>query len=188
MLGGLTMFKIGKIELSQNKLIAAVASLAAVCALIIYFVLFAPLLNKLGRKYTECRAIESEVLEARHIIRSGGALYGDRVLMTEKDVSHAIDELTKHGRRKDINFVSISPKKIRQKEGTQYKILPVEMEIVSSYEKLASFLGSLDELEKGLVKVKSFEITPDAKDEKKFATDLVVDIYISGRDNQPGKG
>jgi len=58
------------------------------------------------------------------------------------------------------------------------------MEIESTYEKLGVFLGSLDDLEKALVRIKSFDITPDKEDPSKLTTDLSVEIYLSGDKNE----
>ena len=66
---------------------------------------------------------------------------------------------------------------------TGYKILPVEMKIESTHEQLAAFLGSVDDLEKGLIRVVSFEIVPDQTDPTKCITDLTVHMYFSGGEN-----
>lgn len=173
--------KIGKIELSKEKIIVIVIAAICVIALGVYLVFYVPLMRQLKTQYLEYRSIENEVLECRNIIESAGRAYGERVLMTEEDTAAAIDELTRHGKLQGINFVSISPKEIKKEEGTQYKILPIGMEIESTYEQLGTFLGSLDELEKGLIKVEKFGIAPDKEDTSRLTTDLVVDIYLSGR-------
>ena len=101
-----------------------------------------------------------------------------RILIT-KDASHAIREVTDHGRLNGINFISISPKKVRKEKGSRYKILPIEMEIKSTYEQMGIFLGLLDELEKTLVTVKSFNIIPGKKGPSKLTADLVIYVYLS---------
>lgn len=176
------MVKIGKIELTQERLIIAIVTVGALIALAAYFIFFAPLMRKLKTEYLKCRAAESEVIECRDIIASSGRVYGDRVLMTEKELSRAMDELTKHGKAGGIDFISINPGKISKEKGSRYKILPVEMEIESTYEEIGTFLGSIDDLEKGLVKVKSFEMFPGASDPRKITMHLVVDLYLSGRE------
>lgn len=173
--------KIGKIELTQAQFIIAVIAGIAVGAIVIYVLFYTPLIRELRMKYIECKAIEADALDARNIIESAGKVYGERVLTSEEDVSQAMDELTKHGRVKGINFISINPEEIKKEKGTQYKIVPVKMEIESDYEKLGIFLGSLDDLKKGLVKVKKFDITSDKEDPSKLLTDLVVDVYLSGK-------
>lgn len=176
--------KIGNIELTEERLIIAIGAGIAVIGLGVYLIFYAPLINKIKTKYIECKSVEGDVLECRNMIECAEKTYGERILMEEKHISHAIDELTKHGKLKGINFISMSPKKIQKGKDLQYKILPIDMEIESTYEGVGIFLGSLDELEKGLVKVKSFDIVQDKEDPTKHITDLVVDLYISGKQDE----
>ena len=169
--------KIGKIELTQEKLVIATAAAIVVSALGVFLIFYAPLMKKLQIKYLEYKSAEKELRECRSIIETMGK--GERVLIAEEDISHAIDELTRHGKVKGINFISMSPERI-EKSG-QYKVLPVKMEIKSDYEELGIFLGSLDDLEKGLVRVKSFDITPNKEDPSRLMTKLVVETYLSGK-------
>jgi len=174
--------KIGKFELTQQKLIALVSVAASLIALGVYLVFFAPLMGKLKTKYIECKSIESKVLECRNIIHSAGKEYGARALMGEKDVSYALDELTKHGKLKGINFISITPGKIEEAKDPQYKILPIKMKIKSKYRELGIFLGSLDDLKKGVIKVKSFDGVPGENNLAIITTNVTLDLYLSGRE------
>jgi len=170
--------KIGKIELIKENLIIAISIASLVIALAVYVIFYAPLMRELKKEYRECKVLEGEVLEMRNVIDSAGNVREQRAFITEEEVYQAIDELTKHGESKGVEFISISPKEIIDVKGEEYKILPVEMAVESTYEKMGVLLGSLDDLEKGLVRVKSFEITPDLKNPSKFITDLVVEIYL----------
>lgn len=176
--------KIGKFEIGQRELVIAVSAAVVFIALGSYLILFAPLLTKIKAKYLECRSVEQGVAACRNIINSAGDVYGAKVLMTEKSVHRAIDELTRHGRAKGINFISIKPQTVTSAKNPRYKILPVSIMVESNYAELGIFLGSLDELEKSLVKVKSFDIKPDSDDPSKFLTDVALDIYLSGREDE----
>jgi len=167
----------------RKKMILVVPAAVIAVVIGVYFVLFAPLMQELRAKYLECRSRENDVLGTRNIIDSAGKIYSDRVLMTEKDVPYAIDELTRHGMLKGINFISMIPQKVVTKtvQGVRYKVLPVEIELESTYEQLGIVLGSLDDLEKALVKIQSFDVRPDEADPSKFITDLLVYIYLSAR-------
>ena len=175
--------KIGKVELTQEKLIAIVAAGFLLIAFVVYLIFYVPLTRDLRRGFLECRELESEALECRNIIASAGKIYEERVLLTEKEISKAIDELTKYGKWKRVNFVSMNPRKIIEEKGSEYKRLPVKIEIKSGYEQLGMFLGSLDDLEKSLIKVKSFNIIPGKEDADKVITNLLVEIYFSGSEN-----
>lgn len=181
---------IGKIELTQEKSIIIITGAVIVIALAVYFIFYAPLIRNLMTDRLKCMSKEFELLECCNIIESAGKTAGERVLISEEDASLAIRALTEHGelakhnKLKGIDFISISPKEIKEVKDAQYKILPVEMEIESTYEEIAVFLGALDDLEKALVKVKSFDITPDKEDPSKLTTDLAVEIYLSGGKNE----
>ena len=175
--------KIGKIELIKKRLAIAVFAVTIGVALAVYIIFYAPLLQKLGIEYLKFRSVENRISGCRNIIDSAGKIRGKRVLPTEREISLAIDELTGHGRSKGINFVSIRPKEIIKKPEALYKILPIEMEIKSTYRELGALLGSLDDLDKGVIKVKSFGIAPDRKEKNKVRTKLIVDMYLSGREN-----
>lgn len=171
-----------KIKLTRKHLIVVISLSGAFTALMIYMIFYMPLTKKVKAKYFECKSAEKKTLECRNIVESAGNLYEKKVLMKESDAHRVIDELTGHGRDKGINFISINSEKIRKAKNSRYKILPVKMKIESTYEKFAEFLGSLDDLEKGLVKVKSFSITSAEEGSFKLRADLAADIYLSGRD------
>jgi len=138
-------------------------------------------MGELSAKYSECRLLESQVLAERAAIRLAGAVAGDRVLMTEKDTSLAMDELTGHGKSMGIEFVAITPREIMEKEGSPYKIFPVEIDIKGSYKQFLAFLGTLDELKKSLVTVESFDMHPDKDDKPKLRAGIVINVYLSGK-------
>jgi len=171
--------KIGRVELTKEQQTLAVAGAGLIGILVISFIFYPPLMKQLTIKRAECRTANAELLSARNIIESPGEVGVKRTPLTEKDISYAIDELTKRGRLQGVDFLSISPGEIKEEAGSARKILPVVMKIKSTYEQLGGFLGSLDELERGLVNVKSFDIVPDKNDAAGLFTDMVVEIYTS---------
>ena len=167
--------------ISENMAIAVTAAVA-VTLFIIYIIVFAPLLKMVRVKYAECKNCENQVVEARNLIvhsRDLDEKYGGRVLMSEEEAASAIDELAKHGKSLGIDIVSMKPLDIIKKEGTPYKIMPVEMQIESSGEKFVEFLGSVDELEKALIRLNSFEVFPDTDDRTRLKAKLILGMYLS---------
>jgi len=174
---------IAGIELKEKRLFIAAAAAITAVVIIIYILLYAPLLARLGSKYTECRAMENQVMEARTMIEAAGRIYSKRVLPTEKDVAYTIEEITKSGQDAGINFISIKPKDFIKGKNPRYKVLPIEMKIEASAEQFINFISFLDDMERGLVKVKSFEIIPDKDDRTKLFSDLVLDMFVSTRES-----
>ena len=168
-------------ELTRKRLIGIIAGAAAIIVLGLYLFLYRPLIARLMTARLNCKTAEAEVLQVRAVVASLKTADIKKGLITEKDISIAIDELTSQGKSKRINFTSITPKKIEKAKDPRYKILPVEMGMESTYKDLGIFLGSLDELEESLVEVRHFKITPHKEDPEKLKTKLVVDIYLSGQ-------
>ncbi len=144
-----------------------------------YFLLYAPLIRELRAKRLEFKTCETDLFSARNIIESVKTKEIKGILITEEDIPFAIDELTRHGRLKDINFISMTPGKIEKPKDSQYKILPVEMQTESSYKKLGVFLGSLGELKKSLVTIMSFDIVTLKEDPSRLRTELIVNMHLT---------
>jgi Tfp pilus assembly protein PilO len=175
--------KIGTIELTKESFRAVLIGAIVVCGAAVYFIAYMPLMRQLKASYTECRAIETDVVECRNLIASAEKTYEERLLMTEKHLSEAVDELTKHGKAQKVDFISMSPQAVRSEADGEYKVLPVAMEVEATYEKLGEFLGSLDALKKGVIKVESFDMTAGTEPQGQLKAKLVVDMYLSGRDD-----
>ena len=122
--------RIGKGELTKEKRVIVIGAAIALIILVVYLILYAMLMKDWRIRYLECKSIENDVLDARNIIESAEGARGKRVLIAEEDASRAIGEVTNHGRLNGVNFISITPKKVRKEKGSRYKILPIEMESV----------------------------------------------------------
>jgi Tfp pilus assembly protein PilO len=163
---------------------------AILIASIIYIIIFAPVAGKMRLEYEKCRACETQVAEAHNLIEMGHKIdkeYGSRVLISEQEAAVGIEEFTRHGKSLGINFISIKPLNVVKDENALYKILPVELLIEASAEQFLKFIGSIDELEKAIVAIKSFDITPDKNDRKKLKIGMVVNVYLSLQEGGPGE-
>jgi len=169
-------------ELTKGRLNIIISAGLAIIAFGLYLFLYSPLMNKLRRAHSECRRLETELLQAREAIGSLRIESPKGKLISEEDVSWAIDDLTKNGKLAKVNFISITPKQTEEaKQAASYKILPIEIEMESAYEDLGIFLGLLDELESCIVTVINFNITPAEKGATKVKTKIVVNMYLSGK-------
>lgn len=165
------------VELTKERIVIIISVVILIIAFGLYIFLYGPLISKCRLTYRDCKDLEAKVLQARNSIASLKATPAKIGLISQKDVSFAIDELTKEGSLKEINFISITPKQTEDQVAA-YKIFPIEMEIESSYENLAIFLGRLDDLEKSLVKVRKFDVTPELLNTKILTTGVSIDIYL----------
>ena len=161
----------------------------AVSISLFYGIFFFPRMKELRARYIDCRLCEGQVADARNLIEAVSMLdkeSGARMLISEKEAASGIDEFTKHSKSLGINFLSMKPGNVVIPEGMPYKILPIEMKIEAAGEPFVRFAGSIDELKKAIVTVKSFDITPDKENERKLKVDMVIDMYLSLKDNYAG--
>lgn len=174
--------------IKENQIIAIVVAFVVSISLV-YGIFFFPRIKELRAKYLDCRSCESQVADARNLIEEVSRLdkaTGARILISEKEASSGIDEFTKHCKSLGVNFLSMKPGNIVTPEGMPYKILPIEMEMEATGEQLVKFMGSIDELKKAIVTVKSFDITPDKDDDRKLKIDMVTNLYLSLKDDNAG--
>lgn len=174
--------RIANIEMTKQGFIAAVSAVVVIAIFLIYTFVYMPLIHKLKTSYLECKLCENQLADARNIIGLAGKTNSDKILVAEKDALLAMDELTKHGKEMKVDFVSMKPGDIAIGSDGDYKTLPIDMDIEASDEQFANFLGSLDNLKKAVIKVKSFDAIPDEKDRTKLKARLTVNMYLSKRD------
>lgn len=168
-------------KVTKKQLVVSIAGIIMVFVGTLYFVLYDPLIAELKRTYAYCRCVECDLKAAQEIIDSLRQNGIKRTLATEEEMSSAIEELTQKGKERVINFISITPQKPRLvPENAAYKVMPVEMQIMGSYENIGKFMGELDTFEKSIVTVDNFRIMADRKDSSKIEAKLIVNMYISG--------
>lgn len=167
--------------LTKEKRLVIIIGAAMLAVLITAIIISAPLVAEYRQAGHECGSVEKEVLLARETIGLLERKAEKKTLIPEKDISMVIDELTKRGRSNGINFTSIAPGKIENPAASGYKIIPIEVDLESTYKEMAVFLGLLEELERGLVTVRNINITDGGIETTKLNTKLVLNMYLSGR-------
>ena len=148
-------------------------------ALGLYLFLYRPIMGELKIHSGECRRLETEAAEIRSLVFSFKAKETVRNFVAEKEAALAIDEFTRLGKLKGIKFIAMTPREIEKRDGSAFKILPIEMEIEANYEKWGPFLGALEELEQSLVTVESFALVPKLLDSSKIKAKLVVHMHLA---------
>jgi Tfp pilus assembly protein PilO len=163
--------------LVQRKLSLIISIAVALIVIAMHGVFYAPLIRKLKAGSLENKALEKYLEDARYAIEQTELNQEERALITEDEVSLAIAELTQYGKLKGISFISIKPGEIISETGGQYKILPLEIIMSVSEQKFAVFLGSLANLQKSVIKVKSFDAALNTENENKLKVNMVLYIY-----------
>ena len=158
---------------------AILALATGAVVLILFLLLYLPLMNRLKIRGSECRSLEAEANQARTSLGTLKKAPPAKSLITEGEISLAIDELTKQGKSEGVNFISITPRQTEKSEDSKYRILPIDIEAESSYEALGRFLGSLELLREGLMTVGSFDVSPDSRKPSRIRTRLTVSLYLT---------
>lgn len=144
---------------------------------VLYLRIYAPLLSRLHSRGDACRLAEAEVSEARDLITAFKAKEIEKTLIPESQVSEALEEVTRQGNQAGVTFLSVTPRS--PEEGDGCRVLPIEMELGSSYEALGQFLGDLDDLKGSLITVRDFSVTPKGADSAELAARLALNFYLT---------
>jgi len=166
-----------KLNMNMDKrkmiLISAVVGTA-----LVFFLFIKPLWSKAGDVSREAKALNDELIVIREALAQGGDFHKDRHPLSRGEISMAINEIMEVGAKLDIDFFSTSPQQIQKSEGSKYPVLPINLEIQSSYENFGMFLGALENFDKSIVTVRQFEITRKPMILPKIYVELVVDIHL----------
>lgn len=155
-------------------------SLAAVGIACSAVVALAVLAGKATSVGTEYRLLQARLLDARRMaLASRPDSQVARRLVSESDLSTAIDELARRGRALGVNFLSITPKEALDSGKPAYKVVPIDLETRSTYEQLGTFLGTLDELERSIVTVESFTVAPEKDNPQQLETRLELHLFMA---------
>ena len=148
--------------------------------ILLYFLVYAPLLHKLNdaqKTYTE---IEIEASEVQRVVGDSGNLVLSKTLINEDEFSQVIDEITTIGKVKAIKFISITPNAPQERDSAEFQVIVIEIEAESSYRGIGEFLGELDDLESGVVTVQELTISSDESNASVCKTSLVLHVYLLG--------
>ncbi|MEE8359450.1 MAG: type 4a pilus biogenesis protein PilO [Candidatus Omnitrophota bacterium] len=156
----------------------------------VYLLFYQPLISELKTAYSEFKVYDADIRHAYNVISSTKMIdtkkvfITERALITESDISAAIAELTKRSDLHDINFVSMKPGDMEKQKDPRFKIMPISMKTESTYAELGLFLGLLDDLEDGVVTLRSFKVVPNKHNPVKLESNIVINLYLSSRDER----
>ena len=171
-------------RIPRNRLYLNLGMGGFILAIGLYFFLYGPLLKKLRVQGNECRTLEAEVLQARNLIALFKQRETQKTLISEKEVSQTIEEITREGNKLGINFVSVTPRTAMPVTGQTYQVMPIEMEIESTYQSLGEFLGLFDDLKGSLIKMSDFNVTKKGQQsENKILAVVTIHLYLAGPAN-----
>ena len=163
------------IEMTKNAMILMVGIILS--GLIVYL-LIRPASIKVNKVKQEVDVLNSELIGVREALRRGNTLDQERHLLKRNEVSVALNEILKAGADLNIEFLSTSPQQIQKLQKSKYPILPIKLEIQSTYEDLGLFFGVLEKLDKSIVTIREFSSEQRQEILPEIYTELTVDIYL----------
>lgn len=155
----------------------AAAGLAVFCVVFI-----APLPAKVRAYQRDLATLEQELTAAREVIVAARGLERTCHLLRRKEVSTAIDEITKAGKAFDIAFASISPQEVETAPEVSCRRMPIHMELEAGYKELGAFLGALENLRESVVTVRRFSIRREETVLPRVKSELSVDVYLTAEE------
>lgn len=173
------LYNLPEINITREQMPFAIAGGVAIAAILAYVILYAPLMKDLKTRSSEYASESNRLNDALADIRSAGKDADGIVLMTEKDMPRMIEELTQYGKDLGVTFQSMKPGEVIKQADHHYSILPIDMEIEAKDKQCAAFLGLLDSLKKTLIRLRSFDISPDRTDRTRLNARIVVDLYFA---------
>ena len=168
-------------EITKERSIAIISAAVTIVLIGLYLILYRPFISQIKALASESKSIEHEVSQARGSLATLKAQDINKGIIGEADTAPAIEEITKQGKLNGITFISITPAEVKKSQHPQCRILPINMEVEGSYKELGIFLGTLDNLKKGLVTLKKFSIGSDEKNPQKLISNIIADLYISSK-------
>ncbi len=100
---------------------------------------------------------------------------------TEQEIDQVLKEIFTAAKSRDINIGYVSVKDI-QRYNDLYTIIPVLIEMESTYEKLGIFLGALENRQDNLVSIKTVNFKLRNNNDPILKASVFLNIYIINKD------
>ncbi len=100
--------------------------------------------------------------------------------VTKEEVTGVIHEIMRLGEENGITFITISLDEKTDRKRVKFPYQSLDLNIQSDYSNLGEFLDALNHLERGAVRVRSFDIVRDETIQPTVKASLNVDIYLKG--------
>ncbi len=171
-------------SLSQPQRQLIIIGSCALLFIIISIFVYRPLGIKIQDADRRLNTLTAQLASQRDKVSALKKLGLKRRLMQQKDVSLAIDEITKKGRVLDLKFISITPAKLQKSTQAGFKELPINFEIESGYQSLGKFLTYLEEFPLTIIQIKGLTIRPREETLPNLDVELLLNLYMEAEDGK----
>jgi Tfp pilus assembly protein PilO len=162
----------------KEKVILGVVGGVIGLALGAYGFVYRPLELELVRQKAEMQSVETRAARAHEAVVSVGKEGVRAIAATEKEALLVIDELTREGKARGVNFAAITPKPFEAASDPHFKILPVELVLESRFEDLGNFLGTFENLKRTFATAPHFRVVYDERNPGKVRAEVLAHLYF----------
>ncbi len=165
-------------ELNKEKIVVVIGSVVLLMGVMTYAFFYGPLIKLLKDQRLVYQNLETTLANSQETINHFSSNASAATLITEAQISGAIDEVTKAGKALGVNIISMKVEPINAVDDREVRMLPISVETESSYEGLGRFFGSVDSLKKSLVTIGNFYISVATENSDKLKTTLTLNMYL----------
>jgi Tfp pilus assembly protein PilO len=141
-----------------------------------------PIVGAISKAKEEKQAYDQELTFAHEILASKYTAKTSAQLVSTKQVVMVMDELTKLGKKHDLEIVSLKNAGVSNKKDGFYKGILFELESSSSFKDLGLFLSSVKEMPDWIMDLDSLKVTPDPADPSQVNAKITFTLFVS-KDN-----
>ena len=154
-----------------------VLSLFLVLILGYYVFLYNPMLAKIKSYEAKQKYSQERLAHMQQAFKKINSSQAQAIAITQEEIDQALKEIFAAAKSRDINVGYVSVKDT-QKYNSLYTIIPVLIEVESTYEKLGIFLGALENKQGNLVTVKTINLKLHQKNDPILKASVFLNIYI----------
>ena len=150
----------------------------AISGLIITLFAYWPLMGKLHNSANRLDKIQDELLNRRNAIAAMETSTLKTDIISQKNLSQAIADLTEKGRTLGLQFNSIAQQPLQNTTQPSIAKLPISFTIESKYKSLCLFLAYVEEYSGGIIEVKNLSIHQGKVNLSKLTIELTLNLYV----------
>ncbi len=120
-----------------------------------------------------------------NLIKGKGIGLPDPPMITLNDASRVMQEIVDLGNEGSITFISVINQDKSKISYKKINTLPVDLEVQGTYKQLGRFMGSLNELRRGIILVDSFQMKADKDAADKVRAKILLYICLRSTSKAP---
>ncbi len=158
-----------------------ILSLSLVLILGYYLFLYNPILLKIKSCQVQQKYLKEKLIRMQEASKKINTTPVRPEIVTQEETDQILKSILVEAKNRDINIVSVSVKD-PQRYNNLYTIIPVLIEMESTYEKMGIFLGALKNKQGILVVVKNIELKLHRENGPILKANALLNIYILNKD------